>query len=71
MEREFRRKPSIVELLALVILDPEAEVTYPTATFFQDENQWEEEWVKKGARDFCLAKLQEEKNRERLDYIPF
>ena len=71
MEREFRRKPSIRELLALVILDPEAKVTYPTATFFPDENQWEEEWVVEKARRFCLAQLQEEKNRERLDYIPF
>ena len=71
MLRKFNYRPSITELLALVILDPEAKVTYPTATFFPDENQWEEEWVVKKARRFCLAQLQEEKNRERLDYIPF
>jgi len=71
MLRKFNYRPSITELLALVILDPEAKVTYPTATFFPDENQWEEEWVVRKARRFCLAQLQEEKNRERLDYIPF
>ena len=71
MEREFRRKPSIQELLALVILDPDAQVTYPAVVYLPDENQYEKEWVTKGARDFCLAQIREEKNLERLADIPF
>ena len=71
MEREFRHKPSIRELLAIVILDPDAQVTYPTVIYLPDENQYEEEWVTKRARDFCLAQLQEEKKLERLADIPF
>ena len=71
MEREFRRKPSIQELLAIVILDPDTQVTYPAVIYLPDENQYEEDWVTKGARDFCLAQIQEEKNLERLEAIPF
>ena len=71
MTKEFNCRPSIQELLAMVILDPDARVTYPTAIYLPDENQYEEDWVTKGARDFCLAQIQEEKNLERLEAIPF
>ena len=71
MTKEFNYEPHIRQLLVMVILDPEAQVTYPTAVFFPDENHWEEEWEVKRARDLLLAKLQEQKNRQELDYIPF
>ena len=66
MTKEFNYRPSVTELLAVVILDPAAQVTYPTITFWPDENHWEQEWVTKGARKFCLALLQEEKDLEYL-----
>ncbi len=66
MLREFSYRPSITELLALVILDPDARVTYPTVIYLPDENQYEEEWVVKEARRFCLAQIQEEKDLEYL-----
>ena len=71
MTKEITYRPSIRELLALVILDPDAQVTYPAVIYLPDENQYEEEWVTRRARDFCLAQLQEEKNLERLADIPF
>ena len=66
MTKEFNCRPSIQELLAMVILDPDARVTYPTVIYLPDENQYEEEWVTKRARDFCLAQIQEEKDLEHL-----
>ena len=71
MTKEITYRPSIRELLALVILDPDAQVTYPAVVYLPDENQYEKEWVTKGARDFCLAQIREEKNLERLEDIPF
>ncbi|MCB0051935.1 MAG: hypothetical protein KDE24_20600 [Caldilinea sp.] len=71
MTKEITYRPSIRELLALVILDPDAQVTYPAVIYLPDENQYEEEWVTRRARDFCLAQLQEEKKLERLADIPF
>ena len=71
MTKEITYRPSIRELLALVILDPDAQVTYPAVIYLPDENQYEEEWVTRRARDFCLAQIQEEKNLERLEDIPF
>ena len=58
MTKEFNYEPSIQELLAVVILDPDARVTYPKAIYLPDENHWEEEWVVKKARDLCLAEIQ-------------
>ncbi len=71
MTKEFTYRPSIQELLAVVILDPEARVTYPTVIYLPDENQYEEDWVTRGARDFCLARIHEERDPERLKDIPF
>ena len=66
MLREFSYRPSVTELLALVILDPDARVTYPTVIYLPDENHYEEEWVSKKVRDFCLAQIREEKDLEYL-----
>ena len=71
MTKEITYRPSIRELLALVILDPDAQVTYPAVIYLPDENQYVKEWVTKGAREFCLAQIQEEKKLERLADIPF